>query len=183
MSGASLIEPDFAVKKTRVWLALVLRGQGKKYKEIGGQMGVTESRAHQMVKEAIDSISTEIRESAFDVLTLELTALNELAARAWKKLGPDGFEPEVVNTLLRIMERRAKYLGLDAPVDVRVDLYARGGAARAAAGEIDLKLLSVEDLEALEHAKVNELRILERARRPVMALMAGPGIEVPEAAT
>lgn len=176
MAGAvSLVPPPMAEARPRMWIALQKRALRWKYKDIGAHLGVTEGRAHQMVMEAIRLVTDDIRESAAEVLVQELGALDELSRRAWAKMDEaGGFSLEGLRGIAFAMERRAKYLGLDAPVDMRVGLFnAASGPSKTL--DVDLGSLSVEDLEALEKAEVTRGRILMSARK----LSPGEPIEVP----
>lgn len=105
-----------ALERQRV--ALELRKQGFTYEEIGTHLGVTRQAAHQMVKRAIKVISEEVHETADDVLQIELQRLDRMLIRLWRQAFPKDENAEVnhriVETMLKIMDRRAKYLGLDA---------------------------------------------------------------------
>lgn len=104
-----------AVQRT----ALTLRSHGLSYREIGIQMGMQASSVYKHVAKAMKSI---IKEPAEDVKALELDRLDQLLGAVWSK-SLEG-DVEAVNAALRIMERRTKYLGLDAPkVDTTINLY------------------------------------------------------------
>jgi hypothetical protein len=118
-----------------------MRLAGASFEEIGQQLGVTDSRAHQLWTDALDRTA---KEPADRWRALELQRLDQLQAAATavlhathhvihsaKVVVDDQSRPYVdhgpvlaaVNTLVRVMERRARVLGLDAParVDAKVD--------------------------------------------------------------
>jgi hypothetical protein len=118
-----------------------MRLAGASFEEIGQQLGVTDSRAHQLWTDALDRTA---KEPADRWRALELQRLDQLQAAATavlhathhviqsaKVVVDDQGRPYVdhgpvlaaVNTLVRVMERRARVLGLDAParVDAKVD--------------------------------------------------------------
>ena len=119
--------------------ALQLRLAGTTYSQIGGQLGVSESRSYRIVQSALDRL---IREPADEVRRLELLRLDQLWVEATKVLHsshvlvsngrvvlhPGTRQPLVddapvlhaIDRLLKIQERRARLLGLDAPAKHQV---------------------------------------------------------------
>lgn len=159
------VSPAKAEKLIRLRVALEHRSRRARYSEIGEYMGVTEGRAHQIVAEAVTYAIEDLKEQATDVLMQELGALDELSRRAWAQMDKEGgFSPEAVRSIAFAMERRAKYLGLDAPIDMRVGLFnvPRGVPASS---EVDLDSLTVPELEELERAEIVRGKILMRARK------------------
>jgi hypothetical protein len=117
--------------------ALDLRKQGQTYAQIAAALGVSESRAHQVVTEELRRLHAERSEAAGEVLRLELERLDVLQASVWPKAKAG--EPTAVERVLNIMARRAKLLGLDAPTKVAATDPAGNKAAtfRVAAAELD----------------------------------------------
>ena len=104
-----------AERHERMREALRLRKQRLSYEAISKTMGVTRSTAHALVHDAIAEIP---REDAKDVLVLELLDLDRQERRATKiarESGDSEVRLKAEQTILRIKERRSKYLGLDAP--------------------------------------------------------------------
>lgn len=101
--------------------ALELRKQGKSYIEIATAVGYRKaSGAHAAVKSALHKTLTE---PADELRVLEAERLDALLAAVWEK-AKNG-DPKAVDNALRIMERRAKLLGLDAPT--ATDITTGGG--------------------------------------------------------
>jgi hypothetical protein len=97
--------------------ALELRKAGANYAQIAREIGLdTESGAAKAVKAALDDV---IREPAMDVLVLELSRLDVLLLGCWQK-AKNG-DVQAIDRALRIMERRAAYLGIDAPKKTATD--------------------------------------------------------------
>lgn len=92
--------------------ALALRLTGKSYREVGRAMGMGKSRAQELVVRALAAIPLE---NAKAVLALELQRLDRMLEGLQRKGGAFSGNPRAVDSVLRIQERRAKYLGLDAP--------------------------------------------------------------------
>ena len=96
--------------------ALQLRSQGCTFNEISRTIACSLGEAHKLVTEGIQDIP---REEAEAVRAIELRRLDRL----WKGLAKKGAfagDPRAVDSALRIMVRRAKLLGLDAPDKVEL---------------------------------------------------------------
>lgn len=94
-------------------LALQLRIGGATYEQIGVQLKLSTSTAHVLVVEALDELASKTVENAEQLRALELSRLDDmLAALNTRK---DGNSPRAIDTKIRIMERRAKLMGIDAP--------------------------------------------------------------------
>lgn len=126
--------------------ALALRKQGMTYRQVGKALGITEQRAHQIVKEEIARLNKSSSETAEEIRSLELMRLDQALAKILPILNettepdptkeikddlPKGIRKIRITTkggksnrelalmacdrMLKIMDRRAKYLGLDTP--------------------------------------------------------------------
>lgn len=133
-NGQFIRSLDTATKDT---LAARLRATGMSYREIAAKLEYAdESGAHRAVSRALAAVPVE---AVNELRALECARMDEITARLWDMLntrypllapgvelvGSDGkpvADPApilaVVDRLLRISERRAKLLGLDAPVRV-----------------------------------------------------------------
>ena len=94
----------------RVLQATELRRAGASYEEIGRALGISKQNAHRLVTRAL---AKALRDHAEHIRIIEEERLDKIQRAAW----PAAMRGEVVaiNTVLRVMERRAKMLGLDAP--------------------------------------------------------------------
>lgn len=109
--------------KERALKALELRKKGVRYEQIAQQLGYSNrGNAHKAVMKELELLAKECREEAEQVRDLELQRLDDLYVVAAKRVAA-GSET-AIDRCLRIMERRAKYLGLDAAekVDVSGDI-------------------------------------------------------------
>ncbi len=93
--------------------AVDLRIEGKTYREIAQELGVTPTRARQLVAEALAAIEKDTAESAEELRRLELDRLDQLQSGLWEEAAAGNLK--AVGAALKIMERRARLLGLDAP--------------------------------------------------------------------
>lgn len=71
--------------------------------------------AHKDVKRELDKLHNEIGENAVEVLELELQRLDDLLKGLWPLAARSNPDTKAVDRVLKIMERRARLLGLDAP--------------------------------------------------------------------
>lgn len=97
--------------------ALELRKAGLTYQQIADNAGFgTRQAAFAAVQKALSKVQ---HEAAAPLLTLELERLDAMLLALWPqaKAGNQG----AIDRVLRIMERRSKYLGLDAPTQTIVD--------------------------------------------------------------
>jgi hypothetical protein len=141
--------------------ALDLRKGGKSYGEIAELMGVKRVRAYRLVKAALLKI---IKEPAEDVLQLELERLDQLLEAVWfKALSSD---PLAINSALRIMERRAKLLGLDKAREALVSLTQTTDNSQTQVN-IDWTVVIQESPE-----------ILEAIKRSLNTATPGPTVEL-----
>jgi hypothetical protein len=98
--------------------ALQLRMSGATYEQIGALMGLGTSTVYEMVKRALATANAEIRQNAAHHRELEARRLDQMMVSLWGSAvtkGPDQYG--AVEKVLRIMERRAKLLCLDALPD------------------------------------------------------------------
>ena len=114
------------LKARERWLAaLELRKQGLTFEAIAGALGYAgESAAYKAVMSALGEVS---REPVEEMRKLEATRLDKMQEKLSDKIGPDKDDGlPVVDRVLRIMDRRAKLLGLDQPQKSEVDVKVKG---------------------------------------------------------
>lgn len=141
--------------------ALALRISGLSYREIARRVttqngtGIGVATAHLLVTEALEAVIDRNTDQAQVALRLELERLDAMIVKLWPKVKDGGVVPPlevgVANTLIRIGERRAKLLGLDAPT--------RWEGSGPDGGAIPLSVNPALDLSKLSNA---ELRMFER---------------------
>lgn len=96
--------------------ALELRKAGLGYQAIADKLGYSgPSGAYQSIRAALRAI---VKEPAEEVLALELQRLDDMLAGLWLKARQG--DTLKVDRVLKIMQRRAELLGLDAPKTVKV---------------------------------------------------------------
>lgn len=161
--------------------ATALRREGKTYARIGQIMRISEQAAHRLVVSALQARRLELDESVDDVRTMELERLDKLTRVMFLRLDDQkNADPErTVTAILRISERRANLLGLDAPKDFRI--AATGGSnVVPVTGDLDVGKLSTDELRELERIQVAYDALVSRqavrlpAGTPVTVVPAPP---------
>lgn len=99
--------------------ALDLRKKGFSYTQIGTKLDCSRQTACRYVISELEALADKCREEAAQVRDLELQRLDALYLVAYAEV-EEGNVP-AIDRCLRIMERRAKLLGLDAAEKVDVN--------------------------------------------------------------
>lgn len=134
--------PKVIVQREKDLEALRLRKTGMLYGDIAKQMGMgNRSVAYKAVMRCIDVLITETKEEAREIVELELLRLDDLLTTCWEEAKEGNMQ--AVDRVLKIMERRERYLGLDAPKKTQIT-GADGGPVK-----LDLSSMSLDELEAI----------------------------------
>lgn len=118
--------PDRIDHRTQAIEATRLRAQGVPYREIADRLGYpSENAANKAVLGLLHRTETD---AVADLRTLEAERLDHLTRITLEGItastqGPQGLSAPLVSAAVRISERRARLLGLDAPQ--QVDLGAK----------------------------------------------------------
>ena len=101
---------------------LRLRKMGYDARQISDELDIRFDRVSNIIKSALKSLSKEMKGQAEEIRSLELTRLDELQTAIWSDC-MDG-KLTAIDRVLKIMERRSKLVGLDAPerVDIKADM-------------------------------------------------------------
>jgi hypothetical protein len=79
-------------------------------------MSISIAGAHKMVHTAIAEIP---RDAAEQVRALELERLNRMLDGVWP--AAESGDPRAIDSVIKLMDRRSKYLGLDSPLKVETN--------------------------------------------------------------
>jgi hypothetical protein len=93
----------------RVLRAMQLRRDGHDYMEIGAIMGIGTAMARELVKTGLELLHKELQETIDEVLVLELSRLDALHKIHWATAK----DSKSADILLKISDRRSKFLGMD----------------------------------------------------------------------
>lgn len=109
--------------------ALELRMAGFSYPEIAAKLGIAVGTAHKYVAGSIAKTRQEAAETAEEIRTLEVSRLDKMLA----VLAPmaESGDMQAIDRILKIQERRAAYLGLDAPKAQLVAVDSRPDTVKA----------------------------------------------------
>jgi hypothetical protein len=135
--------------------AIQLRMSCVSYRTIAETLGISVGRAHQCVMEALAEMREQTHEAAAHVRDMELARLDV----EWFHI-EGKHDPRSLDSKLKIMERRAKLLGLDAPVESRVG------------GSLDAPPIMVMDARELLRQKLDDME-RRQAAMPTPALTNG----------
>ena len=104
---------------------------------------VSDTTVHRIVCQALDRHNKLMDMKAEQLVRQEMVRLDNLTAALYANRN----DPRVADTLLRIMERRAKYRGLDSPI--KIDAMNTNKNVNMGDAKLDLSKLSDEKLEQL----------------------------------
>lgn len=114
MAGESATSPRRIEAVERQRQAVELRKAGASFRQIAEQLGY--SSAGGAYKAVMTALRKTLREPADEMRGLELDRLDMLTFALWSEAQQGNLG--AIDRLLRVMERRAKLLGLDAPSKV-----------------------------------------------------------------
>jgi hypothetical protein len=129
----------------RVRQAVEFRKAGASFRAIGQSLGISAMQAHRDVVGALKQTLTETAESVNELRQLELARCDELLLFLWPSCRKGSVE--AVKAAVKIGERRARLLGLDANVASKLEISA-WMATQAVKPEDPLAKLSTEQLQA-----------------------------------
>jgi len=125
--GATWAPPGAAASELPLYRkrhAMEMRAEGATYESIAIEIGTTENRAREIVR---SGLRQSLQEPSEEIRYQEHFRLERLMTVVWPRaMKGDGF---AVDRVLRIMERKARMLGLDAPAEldvrqIRVELFS-----------------------------------------------------------
>jgi predicted DNA-binding protein (UPF0251 family) len=114
--GKGKTHPDIIRARERELEPVRLRQAGVEYHDIGDRLGISESGAYRAVKRVLARVMRQAKESQAENLEMDLRRLNAMLVGLWPKVLAG--DPQAVVAALRILERRARMLGYDAPAKV-----------------------------------------------------------------
>ena len=115
MPNSAKNSPRRARATERRLIALELRKAGATYQKIAEHLGVPLTTAAYYVTSAMRAL---VAEPARELRDLEVARLDDMLLSVWPQVRQGNLG--AIDRVLRIMERRAKLLGLDAPTRVNV---------------------------------------------------------------
>jgi len=134
--------------RTREYANMVmdLRRAGASYVEISASLKtrnppvvLSPQRCHAIVKAVLAEMSERLADQADDLRAIEFQRLDAILLALWESRS----DPRTADTILRIVERRAKMAGIDAPI--RTETSGPGGGPVA----YDLSAMTTEEVRQL----------------------------------
>ena len=93
--------------------AIELRKAGATYQAIGDQIGVSRQAVHKMIQATLREWNETTHDEAEEMRAIELERLDAMQVGLWSAATRG--DTKAVDGVLKIMDRRARYLGLDLP--------------------------------------------------------------------
>lgn len=145
------VDVDVAAKRAE---ALRLRRLRFTYERIAAHIGCTQPRAYQLVKEALEEMRLQAYDDVEHVRQLECLSLDAWQATIETRIAKagDAASNADILVLIKIQERRARLLGLDAPE--KQELSGPGGKPLEVAN-VDARMLLIERLDQLEERRAS----------------------------
>ena len=119
-----------------------LRLAGASEAAIADVVGISSVQVHRILHQYVDMLNKELCVDAAKVKRMELERLDAMMLALWSNKN----DPRAGDTLLRIMERRARYLGIDMPVKTE-NVNKQDGPIEH---KLDLKKATTEQLSTME---------------------------------
>ena len=156
-------------------VALRLRRTGASYREIAGQLAVDVATAYADVRAELAALREQTVEEAKELRDLELQRFDEMTAGLWPQVRA-GSAPHVT-AAVRVSERPARLLGLDAPTEISASLSVDAARRLTAETEDLQRWLTFEELRELGEKSERlfaDARALVQARRTPMLISVSP---------
>jgi putative sterol carrier protein len=95
-------------RRERMAKVLELRKGGANFAQIADKLSISKTQAYKDFRDALKDLT---QEPALDVLKIELERLDAMLLGLWRDARTG--DVKAIGSVLKIMDRRAKYLGLD----------------------------------------------------------------------
>ena len=119
-----------------------MRLAGASERAIAPHFNISSIQVHRILHQYVDMLNKELCVDAAKVKRMELERLDAMMLALWSNKN----DPRAGDTLLRIMERRARYLGIDMPVKTE-NVNKQDGPIEH---KLDLKKATTEQLSTME---------------------------------
>lgn len=102
------------------------RLRGESYRKIAEDLDISASAAMKMFRDQLERLTEDESSNIELIRRTELERLDAMLDKAWAIIEKGGTNALfAIDRVVRLMERRAKYLGLDAPVKVNIEQRLR----------------------------------------------------------
>jgi len=113
-------KPKMLTAAQRRVQALELRKAGYTFEQIGVALEITKQAACKHVTKALSVINDKLTESAEELRALEVQRIDAMIVVLWPRVLRGDYQ--AMDRVVRLMERRAKLLGLDAPTKQEIGI-------------------------------------------------------------
>ena len=114
MAAANKTSAARARKLKNQGQAIDLRRAGLSFTQIAEKVGISRSSAHQLVQQGMEDARRQIAASVDELRAEELSRLDGMLAKLYPRAARG--DVQAADRVLKIGERRARLLGLDAPM-------------------------------------------------------------------
>lgn len=114
------------LSKTRELKAVEMRLQGYRYHDIAQKLGVTEVAVYYMIKRTLEHWNEDLKEKVPQLRQMELARLESYIKSLQKKIHYG--DVKAIQAAVRVHERIARIMGLDAPTSIKHSGEGEGGA-------------------------------------------------------
>lgn len=155
--GKNRSHPDRVVATEKQLHALELRKQGLNYEEIAEMMGISRQGAWDAVSKGLKNYARVTDEIAEDVREMEIARMDKMLA-THLDLAVEG-STRSAEIVLKIMDRRAKLLGLDTPVKQKIEHTGKDGEPiehSMTFAQLVMHAYKDEDVKVIENKEVKE---------------------------
>lgn len=97
----------------RRYQAFDLRMKGHSFRDIGRKLGISHTAAHKHVQKGLENLARTTEDKANMLMLMEVARIDRLHQGCWDD-AING-DLQAIDLVLKLMERRAKLFGLDAP--------------------------------------------------------------------
>lgn len=135
------LTPSLIESRQRSVEALKLRLSGLTFRDIAESLEMSVGAVHEAIDRRMEHMADE---PAAELLKLERVRLDRLLEAAWP--GAMNGDPKRIDSVLRIMERRAKLLGLDAAFVVEHRPAVKPGSLEELEQRRDMAMVAIAEL-------------------------------------
>lgn len=96
--------------------AVELRMAGLTYAKIGQQIGLSESQTYKTIQKALSESVERTQKDSDQIVEMELLRLDRISQTLWTNVVKGDLK--AIDRYIKVMQQRAKLLGLDAPLKV-----------------------------------------------------------------
>ena len=112
---------------------VALRHKGWSFAAIGRKLGISPTRCSQLYSQALEATSVLEKENARKTKLSDLAKIESLLETVWRKAMKSKKAADV-NAVVRLLERKSRYLGLDAETALNLNLNGENGVLRSLLG-------------------------------------------------